>query len=453
MLENLEKRSAAAIGRLIAKGDLDPVAAAEFFLDRIERDRENPSFILVTRERALKEAAASRKRHREGRPAGPLDGVPVAWKDLVDMAGERTTAGSALFAESPPKEKDAPIVANLSAAGLVALGKTNLSEFAFSALGLNPHFGTPRNPRDAATPRIAGGSSSGSAVAVAAGLAPCAIGSDTGGSIRAPASFCGIVGFKTSEGRIDKRGVFPLSRTLDTIGPLARTVEDCVLIDMALRGRSGPPVRPLDLNGVEFVVPDKTGIDDLDAAVAANLEAAMKRLAAAGAKVKSRPAPLIGAMRALTAQHGSLVAIEAYAEHRAILESADAQRMDRRVVRRAMGGRGVSGDDVIKLQRGREDLIAALGDELKGALLVLPATPMTAPPIDALERDDELFRATNLRAIHYTFLGNLFRMCGLALPCGEDAAGLPTGVQFLAPGGDDDRLLSIGLGVEIALSS
>ena len=451
MVENLEERSAAAIGRLIAKGDLDPVEVAEFFLDRIERDRANPSFVLVTRERALKEAAASRKRHREGRPAGPLDGVPVAWKDLVDMAGERTTAGSALFVDSALKQNDAPIVANLSAAGLVALGKTNLSEFAFSALGLNPHFGTPRNPRDAATPRIAGGSSSGSAVAVAAGLAPCAIGSDTGGSIRAPASFCGIVGFKTSEGRIDKRGVFPLSRTLDTIGPLARTVEDCVLIDMALRGQSGAPVRPLDLNGVEFVVPDKTGIDDLDAAVAANLEAAMKRLAAAGAKIISRPAPLIGAMRALTAQHGSLVAIEAYAEHRAILESADAQRMDRRVVRRAMGGR-VSGDDVIKLRRGREDLIAALGDELKGALLVLPATPMTAPPIDALERDDELFRATNLRAIHYTFLGNLFRMCGLALPSGTDAAGLPTGVQFLAPEGNDDRLLSIGLSIEVALS-
>src|SRR5271168_2957697 len=426
MVEHLEKRSAAAIGRLIAKGDLDPVEVAEFFLDRIEHDRANPSFILVTRERALKEAAASRKRHREGRPAGPLDGVPVAWKDLVDMAGERTTAGSALFVDSALKQNDAPIVANLSAAGLAALGKTNLSEFAFSALGLNPHFGTPRNPRDPATPRIAGGSSSGSAVAVAAGLAPCAIGSD-------------------------KRGVFPLSRTLDTIGPLARTVEDCVLIDMALRGQSGAPVRPLDLNSVEFVVPDKTGIDDLDAAVAANLEAAMKRLAAAGAKIISRPAPLIGAMRALTAQYGSLVAIEAYAEHRAILESADAQRMDRRVVRRAMGGR-VSGDDVIKLRRGREDLIAALGEELKGALLVLPATPMTAPPIDALERDDELFRATNLRAIHYTFLGNLFRMCGLALPSGKDVAGLPTGVQFLAPEGNDDRLLSIGLSIEVALS-
>ena len=145
---------------------------------------------------------------------------------------------------------------------MVALGKTNLSEFAFSALGLNPHFGTPRNPRDPSTPRVAGGSSSGAAVAVAGGLAPCAIGSDTGGSIRAPASFCGIVGFKTSEGRIDKQGVFPLSRTLDTIGPMAHTVEDCVLIDMALRGQSNTSVRPLDLSGVEFVVPDKTGIDD-----------------------------------------------------------------------------------------------------------------------------------------------------------------------------------------------
>ena len=451
MIDNLDKQSAAEIGRLIARGRLDPVEVAEFFLDRIERDRDNPSFILVTRKRALDEAAASRKRHREGRAAGPLDGVPVAWKDLVDMAGERTTAGSALYADSPPKENDAPIVTNLAAAGLVALGKTNLSEFAFSALGLNPHFGTPRNPRDPATPRIAGGSSSGAAVAVAGGLAPCAIGSDTGGSIRAPASFCGIVGFKTSEGRIDKQGVFPLSRTLDTIGPLAHRVEDCVLIDMALRGQSTTPVRPLDLGGVEFVVPDKSGIDDAEPAVAANLETTMKRLAAAGAKVTSRPIPEIGAMRALSAQFGSLVAIEAYAEHRAIFESADARRMDQRVVKRAMGGR-VSERDATNLQRGREELIAALVDELKGAVLVLPATPMTAPALGPLERDDELFRVTNLRAIHYTFLGNLLRMCGLALPSGTDAAGLPTGVQFLAPGGDDDRLLSIGLSIERALA-
>jgi aspartyl-tRNA(Asn)/glutamyl-tRNA(Gln) amidotransferase subunit A len=452
MIENLEKRSAAEVGRLIRLGRLDPVEAAEFFLGRIERDRENPSFILVTRERALKEAAASRTRHREGRAAGPLDGVPIAWKDLVDMAGERTTAGSALYADSPPKETDAPIVANLAAAGMVALGKTNLSEFAFSALGLNPHFGTPRNPRDPVKPRVAGGSSSGAAVAVAGGLSPCAIGSDTGGSIRAPASFCGIVGFKTSEGRIDKNGVFPLSRTLDTIGPMAHTVEDCVLIDMALRGQSSTSVRPINLSAVEFVVPDKSGIDDVQPEVAANLETTMKRLQAAGAKVKSKPVRSIGAMRALSAQFGSMVAIEAYAEHCAVLNSPDAQRMDRRVLKRAMGGR-VSPQDAMNFRRGRETLIAALTDELKGAVLALPATPMTAPAIGPLERDDELFRVTNLRAIHYTFLGNLFRMCGLALPSGTDAAGLPTGVQFLAAGGDDERLLSIGLSMEEALAS
>jgi aspartyl-tRNA(Asn)/glutamyl-tRNA(Gln) amidotransferase subunit A len=176
----------------------------------------------------------------------------------------------------------------------------------------------------------------------------------------------------------------------------------------------------------------------------------MKRLAAAGAKVTSRPIPQIGAMRALSAQYGSFVAIEAYAEHRAIFDSADAQRMDRRVVKRALGGR-VPERDALNLQRGREEFIAALTDELKGAVLVLPATPMTAPAIDPLERDDEAFRVTNIRAIHYTFLGNLFRMCGLALPSGTDAAGLPTGVQFLAPGGDDERLLSIGLSTEKAL--
>src|ERR1700727_843408 len=176
MIDDLENQSAAEIGRRIAKGGLDPVEVAEFFLDRIERDRTNPSFILVTRKRALEEASASRARHREGRSAGPLDGVPIAWKDLVDMAGARTTAGSALYADAPPKARDAPIVTNLATAGMVALGKTNLSEFAFSALGLNPHFGTPRNPRDLTTPRVAGGSSSGAAVAVAGRLAPCATG-------------------------------------------------------------------------------------------------------------------------------------------------------------------------------------------------------------------------------------------------------------------------------------
>ena len=451
MIKGLESISAATLGRLIAAGTLEPMEVVEFFLDRIDRACQNPAFTLVMAARARREAAASGKRHREGRVASPLDGVPLAWKDLIDIEGARTSAGSALFADARPKSEDAPIVANLAAAGMVTLGKTNLSEFAFSALGLNARFGNPVNPRDPATPRIAGGSSSGSAVAVAAGLAPCAIGTDTGGSIRLPAAFCGIVGFKPSEGRIDLRGVFPLSRTLDTIGPLTRSVEDCVLIDMALRGRATTPVRLLEVKGLEIVVPGGAEIDDVDDDVASNMQEALTRLSAARARISHRAFPLIGEMRALVLRHGSMIPIDAYREYRNIFDSADAERMDRRLVARAMLGRAVAERDVIALRRGRERLIATLADELKGALLVLPAAPMTAPAIAPIEADDELFRATTLRAIHYTILGNLFRMCGLALPSGTDCAGLPTGLQFLATAGSDDALLSAGLGIEKVL--
>ncbi len=220
---------------------------------------------------------------------------------------------------------------------------------------------------------------------------------------------------------------------------------------MALRGELTTAARRVDASALELVVPGGTEIDDVDDAVAANLERALARLAAAGARILRRPFPLIGEMRALVARHGSLITIEAYAEHRAIFESADARRMDRRVLKRALLGR-VAGHDVIDLQRGRERLVAALRADLKDALLVLPATPMTAPPIAPLEADDDLFRATNLRALHYSFLGNLFRMCGLSLPSGTDGAGLPTGVQFLAPAGSDERLLSLGLGIERTLA-
>ena len=204
----LEKMSAAAVGRALAAGGLEPVAVAEFFLDRIEKNRANPAFIAVTAERARREAMASAKRYKEGRPLGPLDGVPVAWKDLMDMAGTLTTAGSALYRDAPPKSADAAVVANLAAAGMVAVGKTNLSEFAFSGIGLNPTFGTPYNPHDAKTKRIVGGSSSGAAVTVSAGLAPCAIGSDTGGSIRGPCSLTGITGVDGAQHEIGA-GPFP----------------------------------------------------------------------------------------------------------------------------------------------------------------------------------------------------------------------------------------------------
>jgi aspartyl-tRNA(Asn)/glutamyl-tRNA(Gln) amidotransferase subunit A len=451
MTQSLEKMSAAAVGRALFAGTLDAVQVTEFFLNRIEKAKANPVFITLTAERARREASAAAKRYKDGRAFGPLDGVPVAWKDLMDMAGTPTTAGSALYRNAPPKDKDALVVANLAAAGMVALGKTNLSEFAFSGIGANPHFGTPINPHDQKTPRIAGGSTSGGAVAVAAGLAPCAIGSDTGGSVRGPASLTGLTGFKTTEGRIDRTGVFILSHTLDTIGPLAHTVEDCVLLDMALRGRVTTQVRQQDIAGLELVVHDDCP-DGLGQGVAENMEQMLRRFAKAGAKISRRTIPQIAEARAVTAKYGALVTIEAYAEGRKHYESDDAKRMDQRVVSRARIGNTITAPDLVMIQRERERLIKSIEAELGDALLVTPATPITAPAIAPLDADPDLFRKTNLHVLYFCFIGNYFRMCGLALPSGRDAGGLPTGVQFLGKSGDDERLLSLGLGLEHALA-
>ena len=209
--------TALALGRRLASGELDAVALAEESLARARA--AGPAFIAVTEERALREARASAARLRAGAPLGPLDGVPVAWKDLIDVAGVPTTAASALRRDAPPARADAPVVTRLAAAGMVCVGKTNLSELAYSGLGLNPHFGTPPNPYGAA--RIPGGSSSGSAVAVALGVVSCAIGTDTSGSIRVPAAFCGLVGFKPSAARVDRAAIQPLAPSLDSVGPLA----------------------------------------------------------------------------------------------------------------------------------------------------------------------------------------------------------------------------------------
>jgi aspartyl-tRNA(Asn)/glutamyl-tRNA(Gln) amidotransferase subunit A len=453
MTQPLEKMSAATVGRALASGALDAMEVTEFFLDRIEKAKANPVFITVTAERARREAAAAAKRYKEGRTLGPLDGVPVAWKDLMDMAGTITTGGSDLYRHAPVKDKDAWVVANLAAAGMVALGKTNLSEFAFSGIGANPHFGTPINPHDPKTPRIAGGSTSGGAVAVAAGLAPCAIGTDTGGSVRGPSSLTGLTGYKSTEGRIDRTGVMLLSRTLDTIGPLAHTVEDCVLLDMALRGRMTTPVHYQDISGLELVVHDECP-DGIGQGVAENMEAMLKKLAKAGAKISRRTIPQIAECRTATAKYGALVTIEAYTELRRHFENPDeVKRIDQRIVSRAKLGNAISAPDLLMLQRERERLIRSFNAELGDALLVTPATPVTAPAIAPLDADPDLFRKTNLHILYFCFIGNYFRMCGLALPSGKDAGGLPTGVQFLGRGDDDERLLSLGLGLERALAN
>ena len=450
-LEELSSRSAAAVGRALAAGEASPVALVEHLLKKAEADKAGTVFILLTHERAMAEARAAERRLASGQPLSPLDGVPIAWKDLVDLAGQRTTAASNIYRASDPARLDAPVARNATAAGMVTIGKVNLTEFAYSGLGLNPHFGTPANPHSNGIDRVPGGSSSGSAVAVAAGFVPCAIGTDTGGSIRVPASFNGIVGFKPSEKRISNKGVFPLSRTLDTVGPLARSVEDCVLLDVVLRGAVTTGVRRRSVSSLRVCVPEAVVLDDLSPAVEANFRTSINRLEAAGARIVRGPSEIFRKAAQLVRDHGTITAADAYAEHRHLVDGAAVSKIDSRVVARIMGGKVMSAADVITLSRQREVLAAELADFVDDGLIAMPTTAITAPLVEPLEADEDLFHRTNLKVLRNTSFGSFLNLPGLALPNGTDEEGLPTSILICAPGGHDERLLSYGLEIERVL--
>lgn len=438
--------AAAPLARAYLAGDADPVAVTEAFLQRIAEAEDSAVYISVTAERARREAEASRRRYGEGRPASPLDGVPVAWKDLFDVAGSVTTAGSALLKSRAPAEHDAPVVAQLAAAGMVCLGKVNLTEFAYSGLGLNPHFGTCANPHDPETPRVPGGSSSGSAVAVAAGLATTAIGSDTGGSVRIPAALNGIVGYKSSEGRISKDAVIPLSWTLDTVGPMARTVEDCVLMDAALRG-AAPTVRRAEVSGLRLVVSESLFLEDCEEVVVSAFEDAVRRLEAAGARVEWRTVPEVSEAARLMAEHGTIAAAEAYAYHRERVEGPEVEEMDGRVVARILRGKAMTAHDLITIMRARVALAASLKEALGDAFLVGPTVPHVAPEIAPLDADPELFATVNLKTLRNTMAGNFLNMPGVSIPAATPST-LPVGFLISANGGEDERVLSAALAIE-----
>jgi aspartyl-tRNA(Asn)/glutamyl-tRNA(Gln) amidotransferase subunit A len=447
-IERIADRTAAGIALAYRSGEADPVAVTECLLDRIGRAKGDNVFITVMAERARAEAERAGARYGRGAPLSPLDGVPIGWKDIFDVAGSPTTAGSKLLGGGPVKTADMPCVANVAAAGMVSIGKLNMTELAYSGLGLNPHFGTPLNPNDRATPRSPGGSSSGSGVAVAARLVPCAVGSDTGGSIRIPASYNGVVGYKTSTGRIDKTGLVPLARTYDTIGPLARSVEDCILLDMLMRGAFVSPVRRGDLKSLVLVAPTNVVLDDIEAAVLENYERSLEALESRGATIRRERVEALDCVIDMTARFGTLIAAEAYTEYRDIADGEKAAELDRRVLFRMMGGKKMSAADLISIQRGRQELIPMLYSQLAGALLIMPTTVLTAPKVAPLDADDELFHRVNLRTLRNTTMGNVLDLCAVALPNGRDKKGLPTSILFSAPRNEDERLLGYALAVE-----
>ncbi|WP_457632563.1 amidase [Oceanithermus desulfurans] len=424
--------TASELIRAYARGAASPLEVAERVLAELE---PGPVVAALTPERALAAARESAARYAAGRPRGPLDGVPVLVKDLLDLRGTVTGAGSAVLARlRSPAREDAAAVRNLERAGAVIVGKSQLNELAFSGLGLNPHFGTPPNALD--PERVPGGSSSGSAVAVARGRVPLAVGTDTGGSVRIPAAFNGLVGFKPSWGRIPTRGVTPLAVSLDTVGPLARSVEDAWSLFLGL---AGEPPRPLPAAPARprLLVP----ADLLTRArpeVAEPFERALARLEAAGARLERRPLPGLAEVYALYRRYGALAAHEAFAYWRDLIAEHGAE-MDPRVVRRVLAVAERPGVHHAQLRRERARRVPAFWGGLRGTdALVLPTAPVPPPLLAEVEASEEAFFRANDRVLAYTMLFNFYGGPAVSLPL---APGV--GLMLAAAPGRDPALFAL----------
>ncbi|MGO9703371.1 MAG: amidase [Xanthobacteraceae bacterium] len=378
---------------------------------------------------------------------GPLDGSIVSIKDLFDVAGEPTRAGSKILAEeAKPATADAPVVRRLRAAGAVIVAKTNMTEFALGGIGANPHFGTPGNPSDRA--RVPGGSSSGGAVTAADGMCEIAIGSDTGGSVRIPAALCGIVGFKPSRQRVPTEGAFPLSTTLDSIGPLARSVADCAKADAVLSGEEFVAPEPIALAGLRFGVAQGLPLESLDETVAAAFAAALKSLGAAGVRLTDEMLPLLDEMREVNA-YGGIVQPEACAIHRDRLKRRGAD-IDPNVRVRLERGGAVSATDYVDMMQARTRLVRAMDRRLAALdVLVMPTTPIVAPTL-AEVADPKDYAVRNTLVLRNTSIGNFFDLCGVSLPL---QAKLPVGLMLMGRNGHDRMLLRIAAAVEKAFAS
>lgn len=418
---------------LFSQGRLTPLALAEACLQAAKKS-ENV-FIVLTGQRALAEAAASSERWKAKKPLSALDGVPIAWKDLFDLAGTVTTAGSVTRRQAPIAKKDAPVVARLTQAGMVNIGKTNLSEFAFSGLGLNSAFGTPVLKNQQGVRCAPGGSSSGSARAVAEGLACIAMGTDTAGSIRIPAAFSGITGFRASRQRYDATAVFPLSASLDTTGPLCRSVREALVLDTILTGETAcadeKPCFRADPDLLSYVHVD----------VRAQACRQLDRLVMQGFTVEWKPVRAFHQALAWIDENGWPGAWEAWQLHAALLTSPAAEIMDPLIRSRLQESGRMNPSTLSAFLAQRSTWQNAMRAELNGSVLITPTVAHTAPRLAPLDADAALFAHSNRATLRLTMPGSLLDMPGVALPCGVDKDGLATSLLFSLPDGDDRRLL------------
>ena len=435
--------TAADLGSEIGKGRINPVDLAEFFIDKIaSHTAADRIFARTTIARARGEAMAAAGRAKSGQRRGMLDGVPISWKDLFDSADVATEAGSALLRGRTPSA-DAEVLQTATREGLVCLGKTHMTELAFSGLGLNPVTATPPCVNDDAA--VPGGSSSGAAASVAFGLAPAAIGSDTGGSVRLPSAWNDLVGLKTTSGRVSLRGVVPLCERFDTVGPLARSVQDCSLLLAALEGRKPADLTAATMGSARFLVLQTVALDDLRPAPAKGFDDALARLSRAGARIEHGHIPEVTEAMALA---GALFTAEAYAIWGPTIE-ADPEKMYAPVRERFRGGAAVKATDYIAGWR-RLEVLRQIWAQKTAAYdaVLLPTSAILPPNAARLLADPAFFTAENMLALRNTRIGNLFGLCVLTLPTAEPSCG----ISFMAAPMTEERLLRLGFAAERALS-
>jgi aspartyl-tRNA(Asn)/glutamyl-tRNA(Gln) amidotransferase subunit A len=403
------------------------------------------AFLHVDAEAAI-EAAEAMDRLREVNAApSPFAGIPISIKDLFDIKGQVTRAGSRALEDSAPVTADAPVVARLRRAGFVVIGRTNMTEFAYSGIGINPHYGTPKGAWQRSVGHVPGGSSSGAAVSVVDGMAHGALGTDTGGSCRIPAAYNGIVGFKPTQRRVPLDGAVPLSFTLDSIGPLARTVNCCAVLDAVLANEQMAPLQPRPIKGMRLAVPNTVALDDLEDAVAKTFERALEKLAREDAQIERIAVPEFLDVALMSAK-GGFAAAESYAWHRYLIV-AKGDIYDPRVASRILRGESQSAADYIDLINARKSLVARAAARLAPYdALVLPTTANTPPRIADM-KDDQAFTKANLLSLRNCTLINMIDGCGISLPIHREGE-VPVGLMLAASGGSDRRIFDLAAAME-----
>ncbi len=406
------------------------------------------AFIHVDKAAALEAADAMDRLRKAHAAPSRFAGIPVSIKDLFDIKGQVTRAGSRALEDSAPASADAPVVARLRRAGFVVIGRTNMTEFAYSGIGINPHYGTPKSAWQRDVGHVPGGSSSGAAVSIADRMAYGALGTDTGGSCRIPAAYNGITGYKPTQRRVPLDGGVPLSFTLDSFGPLANSTQCCATLDAVLADEPLPTITPRPVKGMRLAVPMTVALDDLDEAVAKTFERALETLSRAGALIEHIEVPEfldVGVMNA----KGGFAAAESYAWHRYLLTSKG-DVYDPRVSLRILRGEHISAADYIDLVNARRSLIARANTRLAPYdALVLPTTANTPPRIADLA-DDKAFTVQNLRSLRNCTLLNMIDGCAISLPAHREGE-VPVGLMLAGAGGSDRRIFELAAAMEGAI--